>query len=297
MLPRAGRIGCLGGERGPGKGISMRPIGALLLAALGVSAAAAPASATPTPFSGTLSITFSLPFTTGGPYVPLPAVTVTASGVADVTRSGGSITSFSLAGGTFATAITVPVTDPASPISQEVVNLANGSASLGTIPGGDINNDFITNLTGTGSGTMALQGVAKLGFFAGPLANLSVPFTAGGVNGVGLGGNVVIAFSGIPGGGNLTVRGAPWTTGTASIGTAAATGFVAGNTIQLVTPAYISTAIGSVGAIPMLAVLTLSFVPEPGTLLLLASGVGGLALLGRRAARGRGPTGGIASGA
>ena len=48
------------------------------------------------------------------------------------------------------------------------------------------------------------------------------------------------------------------------------------------TPTLISTNIGASAVIPSFATLTLTFVPEPGTLLLLASGVAGLAVLGRK---------------
>ena len=231
---------------------------------------AAPAHAVPVAFTGTLTVVIGT----------LPGITVVHNQVANVSFSGPNITSIVLTGGTFATSVVVPVTDPAAaPITQVAANIANGPATFGTIPGGNINNDFTTNLTGAGTGAMAASGTAKVGLFPGPLANITVPFTSGGVNGVGLGGNLVTA-SGF--GVGVSVRGAPWTTGTASIGTATVMGFVSGNTVQLVTPTFISTTIGSSAVIPSFAILTLSFVPEPGTLLLLASGVAGLAMLGRK---------------
>ncbi len=231
---------------------------------------AAPAHATLMSFTGTLSVVLAT----------LPPITVTATGTANVTTSGSNITAFTLSGGTFATSVVIPVTDPAAaPITQIAATVKNGAGNFSTIPGGNINNNFVTNLTGTGSGPMAVSGIAKVGLFPGPLANLSVPFTSGGVNGTGLGGNLVTA-SGF--GIGVSVRGAPWTTGTASIGTATAMGFVSGNTVQLVSPTFISTSIGASAVLPAFAVLTMSFVPEPGTLFLLLSGVAGLMVLGRK---------------
>ncbi len=250
----------------------MRSLHALLVAALPLFGLAAPAAAVPIAFNGTLEVVL-------GTFQP---ITVVAAGTANVTFSGGDITAIGLAGGTFATSVTIPVTDvAATPITQlSFRNLQNGPATFSTIPGGTINNNFVNNLSGTGSGTMALKGVANFGFFPGPLFNLSVPFTSGGVNGVGLGGAIIMAQGG---GAGFSVRGAPWTTGTASIGTATVMGFVAGNTVQLVSPTFISATIGTLPGNPTFAVLTLTFAPEPGTLLLVALGVAGLALLGRRA--------------
>ena len=234
---------------------------------------AGPAHAVLLPFSGTLTTIIGT----------LPAVTVVASGTANVTITGGNITSVTLAGGTFATTVVVPITDPAAaPITSVTVSSTNGAGTFSTIPGGNINNNFVTNLSGTGSGPMAVKGSSKVGLFGPPpLANLTVPFTSGGANGVGLGGNLVTAFNPLLGIG-VSVRGAPWTTGTASVGTVTAMGFVTSNSIQLVSPTFISTTIGSSAVLPSMTVLTLSFVPEPGTLLLLGAGALGLVLVGSR---------------
>ncbi|MBW2397019.1 MAG: PEP-CTERM sorting domain-containing protein [Deltaproteobacteria bacterium] len=55
-----------------------------------------------------------------------------------------------------------------------------------------------------------------------------------------------------------------------------------GGTIRLVAPAGLMSTLG--GPFPLFVSMTLSFVgvPEPGTLLLLGSGILGLGLLGRR---------------
>jgi hypothetical protein len=146
---------------------------------------------------------------------------------------------------------------------------------------------------------MAVQGVARVCLFApcsaSPPSNVVVPFTTGGVNGVGLGGAPVLATGGLV---NVTVIGAPWTAGTAAVGTVTTMGFVHGpasggqssaaansGVMSLVTPVFISTDIGASSVLPAFGILNLHFfgiIPEPGTLLLLGAGVTGLGILGRK---------------
>ncbi len=95
----------------------------------------------------------------------------------------------------------------------------------------------------------------------------------------------------------ITVFGGGWTTGNVQvIGTtgpfagrilASTTGTDqrtagGGGTIVLVTPTLTRTNVGGSENLPLVGKLTLTFVPEPGTLMLLGSGVAGLAMLGRR---------------
>ena len=92
---------------------------------------------------------------------------------------------------------------------------------------------------------------------------------------------------------NITTIGAPWTAGTAAVGTATVNGFqhgaaslasstaAASGSVRLVTPLFISTNISGTAVIPAFGFLDLHFVPEPGTLLLLGGGIAGLVLLGR----------------
>ena len=172
--------------------------------------------------------------------------------------------------------LTVPVTDPAAfPITGVYVpSAANGTGN------------FAFDGLGNGGGLMSVTGSANICLFSPcstpPPANVVVPFTTGGVNGVGLGGSPIPA----PGAVNVTVIGNGWTTGTVSIGPVSATGSAFdGHSVTLVTPIVISTNIGADAPINAFGRMTLTFAPEPGTLLLLASGVAGLAVLGRKRMR------------
>jgi len=223
------------------------------LAAAAALLVAASAEAAPTPFSGTIAVQIS----------SLPPVAVAASGTA-VDYTPGTAT-FELAGGTFATTQSLPVTDPAAfPIGGVKASVMNGAGS------------FVA-----GAGLMPIIGTSNVCLFGAcnaSVANVDVPFTTGGVNGVGLGGAPIVVGGLV----NVTVTGAPWTVGTAAIGTATAMGYVNGNTVQLVTPVVINTNIGASPTLPAFAILNLTFIPEPGTLALLATGVVGLGILGRK---------------
>lgn len=226
------------------------------LAVLVAWAVAGAAQAAPLSFTGTLALQVAT----------LPPVAVTGAGVAEV--SGDSV---SLPGGAFATTgLVVPVTDPAAfPILGVQVTAQNAAGTFAS-----------------GAGPMPLIGAAKVCLFgecsALPVSNLTVPISVVGGSGTA---TITAAV-------NLTVLGAPWTTGTVSVGTLTAMGgttgggAVAGGTLHLVTPVLVSTNIGSFTLVPIFGSLALSFVPEPGTLLLLGSGLGALALAGRARRRG-----------
>jgi hypothetical protein len=244
-----------------------------LVAVLGVAWLPAAGRAASLAFTGELEL-----YMAGAPYsaiAGLPAVFhVTGSGVATVNGSGpgGHLNSLTLPASPFATtAATVPVTDPAVfPINGFQATVHNGAGSFAG-----------------GGGIMALFGVAKVCLFyqCGTLVpgNLSVPLTVVGAGGV----------TTVKGAVNVTVVGGAWTTGTAAVGSLTAMGFAHGpngftsstaqnsGVIQLVTPIFVSTNIGSFPVWPLFATLTLHFVPEPGTFALLAGGLGALALGGR----------------
>ena len=92
------------------------------------------------------------------------------------------------------------------------------------------------------------------------MANLTVPLTPIGAGGL----------ASETGALNITVFGAPWTTGTVAIG---------------VTPIRIRTNSGVDDPVPGFMTLTLHFVPEPTTLVLLGTGIAALAMAGQRRAQ------------
>lgn len=193
--------------------------------------------------------------------------TVTVNGSAN----GGHINTLALPAGVFAiSGFVLPVSDPsAAPIKGVQVTAANAAVTF-------------DNTGGPLGGQMALNGATKVCLF-GPcsaaVANISVPLDVAGV-----GGSAVVTAAV-----NLTVIGAPWTTGTAFIGEETAMGGgapasgtgVASGTISLVTPVFVSTNIGASAVVPVFAFLNMHFVPEPGTLVLLGSGIAGLVSYGR----------------
>jgi PEP-CTERM motif len=198
-------------------------------------------------------------------------VSIPGSGTAVVNGSGpgGHITSLQLAGGTFmTTGFVLPITDPAAaPIKGLQVTASNLG---GTVSGGTL------------AGVIGLSGTTKVCLF-GPcsaaVANLAVPLAP-----VGNGGAAFVTAAV-----NLTVIGAPWTSGTVAIGTVTAmgggapasnTGAPSGN-LTLVTPVFVSTNIGASAVVPVFGIMNLHFVPEPGTLVLLGSGIAGLVAFGR----------------
>jgi hypothetical protein len=235
------------------------------LSLLALLAAASPARAATLPFTSTLSIQVA----------SLASWVVSGSGVATLNGSSGAghLTALALPSSPWATSGAIAdYTDPSVfPIAGLKVTMHNGAGSF----------------TSSG-GIMPLLGTAKICLYGAcdsttNISNLSIPLTL-----VGQGGITIVR-----GAVNLTIGGSPWTVGTAAVGTLTVMGGLAplSNTaapsgmVILVSPFFVATHIGAFSLIPGVATLTLQFVPEPGTLALLATGIGGLVLLGRGCGR------------
>jgi PEP-CTERM motif len=259
-----------------------------LLAAVGLSfGVASQASATVLAFTGTVGINIA----------GLGTIPLTGAGAALVNGSapGTHLSGFQLGGGTFAGTVPVPITDPAAaPINGLFLSI------VGNNPGG------FAGFSGGGGagGIMGINGTAVVCLFAFfgtvpcPVAGLSVPFSQNGTRGLGVGGAPIAVFNTAVNIG-VTVQGFPWA-GSGTFGTpsspifAFAHGPASGDSssaaqgsgvVQLVSPLLINTTIPASSFLPGFGILTLHFVPEPGTLLLLGTGVAGLALVGRKRMR------------
>jgi hypothetical protein len=269
----------------------MRRVGAvaLLLASLSIVAPGSAGAAT-LEFTGTLQLA---PI-----YDPLqlPVLTIAGAGSAQVATDGSfHLLSLLLPGGAFGPITTsLPVTNSGDTTNSVVfTDVGNLAGSFAGISGGP-----------AGGGTMGVSGIAKLCLSLGTpgcAANVPFPFapTVGGA-GFGIGGTRII-----PGAIGITLKHAPWTIGQPTItihspGSSISTpvlpgGFAHGpasltsstarlsGALQLVTVSKVFTNLtGAFPELPVVGILTLHFVPEPGTLLLLGSGVAALGIIGRR---------------
>jgi hypothetical protein len=254
----------------------MRRLQSVLLA--GLTAAiltiglANPSAATPTPF---YNATLSTKFPNLTPVVVSGATAVTAVGVSR--NAGGVITQLTVPKSLFQTqGFLLPVTDPAAaPIAGILVTESNATG-------------MFTHASGKLAGPMPLVGVNKVCLFApctaGPPANLVVPIGV-----VGLGGAVTVSQQV-----NITALGAPWTVGTAAVGSVSITGFVKatalptsmhgpGTAIELVTPIFVSTNIGASAVVPVFSSLNLVVPsPEPGIGAACGAAIAMLLVMGRR---------------
>jgi hypothetical protein len=238
----------------------MRKLLGVIAASFLAIGVAGQAHATALGFTGDLTISLV------GNTVSIPG---TGTAIVNGSASGGHISTLSVPANAFVTAgFVLPITDPAAaPIRGLVVTAANNAGVFSGSPLG---------------GTMGVSGQTKVCLF-GPCSaavqNLSVPFAP-----VGIGGAAFVTAAV-----NLTVVGAPWTTGTVAIGTVTAMGGAApasntgapSGTVGLVTPIFVSTNIAPSAVVPVFAFMNLHFVPEPGTLVLLGSGIAGLVAFGR----------------
>ena len=247
----------------------MRKLFTVLTAGFIAMGAAGQAHAVAVPFTGAFVIQLAT----------LDPVVIDGSGTAIVNGAGaaGHLTALQVPASPFATnGFVLPVTDPVVfPIAGVQLTAHNAVGNFAGSGGAGFN------------GEMPINGAAKICLFgtcSAAVSNLSVPLTVVG----GPGGSALVT-----GAVNLTVIGAPWTTGTAAVGVntlmggvnpASNTGAPSG-TVTLVTPIFVSTNIGASAIVPGFGILTLHFVPEPGTLMLLGSGIAGLVAFGRSRVR------------
>ncbi len=241
-----------------------RWVGVVLVVAVLVVGPPAARAAT-LPFTGSLSILL-------GDF----GVGIPGSGIATLNGSGGlgHLDSIAIPAGAFsAERLVVPITTSvAFPVAGIQLTASNAA---GTFAKPD-------------PGSIGLFGVAKVCLFgpcSGATANLVVPLAVVGVGGTTYATGAV----------NVTVVGAPWTSGTVTVGASTAHGFSHGpasqtsstahasGALQLVTPIFISTNLpGDFAAISAFGLLNLHFVPEPTSLALLGAGLLITAALGSR---------------
>ena len=239
----------------------MRKLFSLLAGVALLGFIAAPATSAVLPVSGTASIAIAT----------LPSPQLTGTGVGS--SLGGGIASHPALVLAAATTVTIAPTF----VGLQFITIPAGNslpAGVGAGANGIVGNAnfFGPLLTPAGSVPLGpIGGGASTIFMVGPLAGTLLGATW---QGAGAGPPVVFstmaAALAIP----ITVTATAYDNRTAGgLGT-----------VQFVAPS--TGSIGIFGSLPVFGTLTLSYTPEPGTLLLLGSGIAGLAVLGRKKLRG-----------
>jgi len=253
----------------------------------------------------------------------LSAIESLGGGVATINNSSGSLPAhlqtLRLKGsrGGVADTVTVLVTDPETAGNNIFAIIVE--AELGTGTFGGISGAVPTGTSVLTRNQLPIRGVAKICLFNTTCSSflellLTVPTTVNGVPGsgvigLGVGGLITVGGGTMP---EISMKGAPWTvktvtaidqitttSGNTTFTMVTAKGFAhapsSGTTstaalsgvVQMVTPVQIVTnlSLGSSAKLGGSVSLLIHFIPEPGWLMLLGSGVVGLAFLGSRRMR------------
>jgi len=247
----------------------------------------------------------------------LPVLSNTFSGVATLNGSVGGIgvhlNTVTIAGSRVvgSTSAMVAITDPnvaANGIASIRINAEIGTGALGPISGG------VQSTTPLTQQVLPIRGLSKVCLLS-TACGIFLPLEltqSNGAKGVGIGGLLTIGGGSLI---NISIEAAPWTIkqftkvdqittpmtpgGVKKFINVADTGFAhdpasvtsttaqPSGVVQLISPMQIRTnlAAGSSVKLSLFSILDLHFIPEPGMLLLLGSGVAGLVLLGRHRMR------------